>query len=217
MRLLNELAGNATLLAVRGASATDDEQESDRELILRFFAMAGHMRAYRMPLSNFLNDEADRGIGLDAAALQQRRALFERAIGNVRRRRPCHLSSLSLCLKAGCCVLQRRQVCSRLQGMLREHFRPMPAAQGCSSMKESLRMQVYAVFGEASFRADGANKLEPSLWDTLMTTFSRCAARTCMHRSSASVPCVRRRRQLSSTLPIRPSAITGNDVFGGPV
>ena len=39
MRLLNELAGNATLLRVRGAQGPDDEQETDRELILRFFAM----------------------------------------------------------------------------------------------------------------------------------------------------------------------------------
>lgn len=35
-------------------------------------------------------------------------------------------------------------------------------------------MQVWAVFGEGSFRADSA-KLEPSLWDTLLVTFSRCA------------------------------------------
>ena len=39
MRLLNELAGNETLLRVRGAQGPDDEQETDRELILRFFAM----------------------------------------------------------------------------------------------------------------------------------------------------------------------------------
>ena len=86
MRLLNELAENETLKRVRGEATMDDEQESDRELILRFFAMHGHMGAYRMPLSNFLNDEADRGIGLSDAELQQRRSLFERAIGNVRAR-----------------------------------------------------------------------------------------------------------------------------------
>ena len=97
MRLLNELADNETLKRVRGAATTDDEQESDRELILRFFAMHGHMRAYRMPLSNFLNDEADRGAALGNAALQQRRALFERAIGNVRMRSACaHAAWLSM-------------------------------------------------------------------------------------------------------------------------
>ena len=84
MRLLNELADNALLKRVRGSASTDDEQETDRELILRFFAMAGHMHEYRMPLSNFLNDEADRGIRLDDAVLRQRQALFEKAIGNVR-------------------------------------------------------------------------------------------------------------------------------------
>ncbi len=58
-------------------------QETDRELILRFFAMLGHMAEYKMPLSNFLNDEADRGISLGKAELLQRRELFEKAIGNV--------------------------------------------------------------------------------------------------------------------------------------
>ena len=43
MRLLNELAGNATLLRVRGAPGPDDEQETDRELILRFFAMQARL------------------------------------------------------------------------------------------------------------------------------------------------------------------------------
>ena len=143
MRLLNEVADNETLKAVRGAASTDDEQESDRELILRFFAMAGHMRAYRMPLSNFLNDEADRGIALDAAALQQRRALFERAIGNVRTLLACPCS------------------CRLLSG-----------SRSAVKDMECGAPQVYAVFGEAAFRADGG-KLEPSLWDTLMTTFSR--------------------------------------------
>lgn len=45
--------------------------------------MHGHMADYRMPLSNFLNDEADRGISLTSEQLQQRQQLFERAIGNV--------------------------------------------------------------------------------------------------------------------------------------
>jgi hypothetical protein len=63
-------------------------QETDRELILRFFAMYGHMGEYRMPLSNFLNDEADRGISLSTEQLQQRRVLFERAISNVSSRAP---------------------------------------------------------------------------------------------------------------------------------
>lgn len=63
-------------------------QETDRELILRFFAMHGHMGEYRMPLSNFLNDEADRGISLSTEQLQQRRELFERAISNVSSRAP---------------------------------------------------------------------------------------------------------------------------------
>ena len=58
-------------------------QETDRELILRFFAMVGHMADYRMPLSSFLNDEADRGIQLDAHALQQRGDLFKKALHNV--------------------------------------------------------------------------------------------------------------------------------------
>ncbi len=58
-------------------------QETDRELILRFFAMHGHMAQYRMPLSNFLNDEADRGISLTQKQLQQRQHLFEKAISNV--------------------------------------------------------------------------------------------------------------------------------------
>ncbi len=58
-------------------------QETDRELILRFFAMHGHMAQYRMPLSNFLNDEADRSISLTQEQLQQRQELFEKAIGNV--------------------------------------------------------------------------------------------------------------------------------------
>ena len=58
-------------------------QETDRELILRFFAMAGHMADYQMPLSSFLNDEADRGIRLDAAALRQRAELFKKALHNV--------------------------------------------------------------------------------------------------------------------------------------
>lgn len=58
-------------------------QETDRELILRFFAMLSHMAEYKMPLSNFLNDEADRGICLGEAELLQRRELFEKAIGNV--------------------------------------------------------------------------------------------------------------------------------------
>lgn len=56
-----------------------------------FSGLQGHMAAYKMPLSNFLNDEADRGIGLDDAALQQRRALFERAIDNV-----CQLPATSV-------------------------------------------------------------------------------------------------------------------------
>lgn len=33
--------------------------------------------------------------------------------------------------------------------------------------------QVYAVWGDASFQKDDSSKLEPSLWDTLMCTFSR--------------------------------------------
>ncbi|CAL8467282.1 g6819 [Coccomyxa elongata] len=114
MRLLNELADNTILKKVRGCSERDDEQETDRELILRFFAMHGHMAQYRMPLSNFLNDEADRGISLTQEQLQQRQELFEKAIGNV-----------------------------------------------------------YAVWGDASFQKDDSSKLEPSLWDTLMCTFSR--------------------------------------------
>ena len=57
-------------------------QETDRELILRFFAMAGHMPEYKMPLSNFLNDEADRGISLDEGQLQGRRGLFKKALHN---------------------------------------------------------------------------------------------------------------------------------------
>jgi hypothetical protein len=60
------------------------DQETDRELVLRFFAMLGHMGEYRMPLSNFLNDEADRGIRLTPEQLQQRRELFEQALSNVR-------------------------------------------------------------------------------------------------------------------------------------
>jgi len=60
-----------------------DLQETDRELILRFFAMAGHMADYKMPLSSFLNDEADRGIQLDEQALQHRRELFKKALHNV--------------------------------------------------------------------------------------------------------------------------------------
>ncbi|EIE22175.1 hypothetical protein COCSUDRAFT_55870 [Coccomyxa subellipsoidea C-169] len=115
MRLLNELADNAILKKVRGSSERDDEQETDRELILRFFAMHGHMADYRMPLSNFLNDEADCGISLTSEQLQQRQQLFERAIGNV-----------------------------------------------------------YAIWGDDSFQKDdSSSKLEPSLWDTLMCTFSR--------------------------------------------
>lgn len=66
-------------------------QETDRELILRFFAMAGHMADYRMPLSSFLNDEADRGIQLDAAALKQRAELFKKALQNVRQPHPASL------------------------------------------------------------------------------------------------------------------------------
>ena len=58
-------------------------QETDRELILRFFAMEGHMADYRMPLSSFLNDEADRGIHLDESILQHRRDLFKKALHNV--------------------------------------------------------------------------------------------------------------------------------------
>ena len=58
-------------------------QETDRELILRFFAMEGHMADYRMPLSSFLNDEADRGIHLDESALHHRRDLFKKALHNV--------------------------------------------------------------------------------------------------------------------------------------
>ncbi|KAK9917508.1 hypothetical protein WJX75_005138 [Coccomyxa subellipsoidea] len=115
MRLLNELADDPILMKERGASERDDEQETDRELILRFFAMHGHMGEYRMPLSNFLNDEADRGISLSTEQLQQRRELFERAISNV-----------------------------------------------------------YAIWGNDSFQKhDSSSKLEPSLWDTLMCTFSR--------------------------------------------
>lgn len=59
------------------------KQETDRELVLRFFAMLDHMAEYRMPLSNFLNDEADRGIQLTEHELQQRREVFERALSNV--------------------------------------------------------------------------------------------------------------------------------------
>lgn len=33
--------------------------------------------------------------------------------------------------------------------------------------------QVYAVWGDTSFQKDDSSKLEPSLWDTLMCTFSR--------------------------------------------
>lgn len=40
---------------------------------------------------------------------------------------------------------------------------------------QALCSQVYAVFGDASFKATGSSKLEPSLWDTLMTTYSRSA------------------------------------------
>ena len=58
-------------------------QETDRELILRFFAMGSRMADYRMPLSSFLNDEADRGIHLDKFALQHRRDLFKKALHNV--------------------------------------------------------------------------------------------------------------------------------------
>ena len=57
--------------------------ETGLYIIALFPELQGHMAAYKMPLSNFLNDEADRGIGLDEAALQQRQALFERAIDNV--------------------------------------------------------------------------------------------------------------------------------------
>lgn len=36
------------------------------------------------------------------------------------------------------------------------------------------RLQVVSVFGNASFQKDdGSAKLEPSLWDTLMTAYAR--------------------------------------------
>ncbi len=45
--------------------------------------MEGHMAGYRMPLSSFLNDEADRGIHLDESALHHRSGLFKKALHNV--------------------------------------------------------------------------------------------------------------------------------------
>ena len=44
--------------------------------------MAGHMPEYKMPLSSFLNDEADRGITLDEGQLQERSKLFKKALHN---------------------------------------------------------------------------------------------------------------------------------------
>ena len=44
--------------------------------------MTGHMPEYKMPLSSFLNDEADRGISLDEGQLQERSALFKKALHN---------------------------------------------------------------------------------------------------------------------------------------
>ncbi|CAK0787956.1 hypothetical protein CVIRNUC_011178 [Coccomyxa viridis] len=115
MRMLNKLAEYPLMKKVRGSDTTDDEQETDRELILRFYAMAGHMPEYKMPLSSFLNDEADRGITLDEGQLQERSGLFKKALHNV-----------------------------------------------------------VSVFGDASFQKDdGSAKLEPSLWDTLMTAYAR--------------------------------------------
>lgn len=69
--------------------------------------MLDHMAEYRMPLSNFLNDEADRGIGLNEEQLQQKREVFERALSNVSG--PALFSCLHLPREAGLVHILRGQ------------------------------------------------------------------------------------------------------------
>ena len=71
--------------------------------------MVGHMADYRMPLSSFLNDEADRGIQLDEQALQHRRDLFEKALRNV-----CYY----LPPTGGCMIVAEQMCCLPLLVML---------------------------------------------------------------------------------------------------
>ena len=47
-------------------------------------------------------------------------------------------------------------------------------AMGTCNNRRAAYLQVVSVFGDASFQKDdGSAKLEPSLWDTLMTAYAR--------------------------------------------
>eukprot|EP00775_Hariotina_reticulata_P009278 gene9278-9443_t len=79
-RLLDDLAHNQDFLKIQGRDIPDGDQEQDRELVLRFFAMWRSRGSFFTPMWKFLNNEMKTHREASGQQLQEQKELFCRTV-----------------------------------------------------------------------------------------------------------------------------------------